>query len=369
MNRLVIAALSLGVLAACSDTAPILAPEAAPSLVRTPESGNGVPGQYIVVLRENGANPGMMTAQLAQAHGASVRFTYQSALRGFSARMSPAAAEAMARNPNVAFVEQDQEVTLSATQTITDGGLWGLDRIDAASGLNNSYTYAHTGAGQTVYIIDTGILLGHARRLQRPRHARRRHRRRHDLGRGQGVRAPSGARPRLQRQRHDLRRHRRRRLGDGEPRQAGGRQHEPRRRRFVLDTRHRHQQPRSTPASATVAAGNGGPAAGRLQLLAGAGGRAITVGATTSSDAKLVVLQLRQLRRLFAPGSEHHLGLVPSHTTGHAGPHPAVRKVEVSAVPASEVPVLASTSSGIAVFIAPCPAILHQLRREPPPPE
>jgi subtilisin family serine protease len=37
------------------------------------------------------------------------------------------------------------------------GADWGLDRLDAASGLDQSYTYNHTGKGVTAYIIDTGV--------------------------------------------------------------------------------------------------------------------------------------------------------------------------------------------------------------------
>jgi subtilisin family serine protease len=89
-----------------------------------------------------------------------VRYTYQHALKGFAARMSAQAAAALARNPNVAFVEQDQEVFLSATQT---GATWGIDRIDQkALPLSGTYTYAATGVGVNAYIIDTGIRFSHS---------------------------------------------------------------------------------------------------------------------------------------------------------------------------------------------------------------
>jgi len=122
-----------------------------------------IPGQYIVVFRSDVTDVPGLARGLAAANGASIRFVYQSALKGFAAQMSDAAAAALTRNPNVDYVEQDQEVHAIATQTMDGSGdPWGLDRIDATSGLSGSYTYALTGAGVVAYIIDTGIRSTHA---------------------------------------------------------------------------------------------------------------------------------------------------------------------------------------------------------------
>jgi serine protease len=66
---------------------------------------------------------------------------------------------ALASDPKVKYVEENGRVWASATQT---GATWGLDRIDQTDRpLNQTYTYNNDGDGVTAYIIDTGIRVGH----------------------------------------------------------------------------------------------------------------------------------------------------------------------------------------------------------------
>jgi subtilisin family serine protease len=116
-----------------------------------------VPGSYIVVL-ESG-DPGSVAAEHRRDHDTSVRYVYRHALRGYAALMSPRAAERISNDPRVAYVEPDGVMTASGTQT---KATWGLDRIDErVRTLDGTYTYDQTGAGVTAYVIDTGILLSH----------------------------------------------------------------------------------------------------------------------------------------------------------------------------------------------------------------
>jgi subtilisin family serine protease len=139
---------------ACSDesTAPITQPaEGAP--VFSAASG-GVKDQYIVVLNE-GANP----RSVAAVAGVSPRYVYTAALNGFAGTLNAGQLTALRHNPNVAYIEQDQVVSVTDTQT---GATWGLDRTDQRSlPLSSSFTYVNTGLGVNAYIIDTGIRFDH----------------------------------------------------------------------------------------------------------------------------------------------------------------------------------------------------------------
>jgi subtilisin family serine protease len=118
--------------------------------------GRPVPDQYIVLLRPGSEDP----AVAATRTGGEVLHVYRNAVRGFAVRIPAAAAEALGRNPQVLLVEQDQVVTTGSTTQ--SGATWGLDRIDQRDlPLNSSYTYASTGSGVRAYIIDTGIRAAH----------------------------------------------------------------------------------------------------------------------------------------------------------------------------------------------------------------
>jgi subtilisin family serine protease len=130
-----------------------------PLLAAAPAAGR-VAGQYIVVFDKAVSDVPGLARRLAMEEGAEVRHTYERALKGFSARMSAHAAERLARNPHVTLVEEDQ--VMRAT-TVQANATWGLDRVDQRTlPLSGSYTSVPTGAGVTVYIIDTGIRFDHA---------------------------------------------------------------------------------------------------------------------------------------------------------------------------------------------------------------
>jgi subtilisin family serine protease len=145
-------------------------------ITTSPERSDNAPapaGQsfsdYVVVFKDVLGKSASAAVKEAKAdvlskHRGTVKFTYDTAIKGFAVRLPAAAAEAfleaMENNPNVERVELD--IPMQAFRTTQEGATWGLDRSDQRDlPLNTSYSYDHVGKGVRAYIVDTGILASH----------------------------------------------------------------------------------------------------------------------------------------------------------------------------------------------------------------
>jgi len=126
-----------------------------------------IPGRYIVVLAD--PQPGVRAtavegtvAAFLREHELSEVAVFETALAGFSCSAAAEAAERMAADPRVAFVQQEGKKRVSPLPA-QEGATWGLDRSDQRDlPLDGRFEPGAEGVGVHAYVIDTGLDASHA---------------------------------------------------------------------------------------------------------------------------------------------------------------------------------------------------------------
>jgi aqualysin 1 len=133
---------------------PTTPPASSSDAPKTPNKK--IPGSYIVVLKDN-EEPEPVVAKKKQEIGdLKVKHVYKKALKGFAVEIPDEEASKLRDNPEVAYVEQDQEVQAVA-QTLP----WGIDKVDADRRTTKAGDGTGTISNVNAYIIDTGIDTDH----------------------------------------------------------------------------------------------------------------------------------------------------------------------------------------------------------------
>ncbi len=158
-----VALLSVLLLAACDSVSPDAGetPITSQSLSRLSDARGGVTETYIVVFKEGVSDAPGLTRRLS---GGTAEHVYANTIKGFAKRMSPQAAEALTRNPNVAYVERDQPVALAPPPGKGPGS--GGDGGSGGSSQTTPYGITRvnggvSGAGLRACVIDSGVDLDH----------------------------------------------------------------------------------------------------------------------------------------------------------------------------------------------------------------
>jgi len=112
-------------------------------------------------------------AQMASDAGGEITHFFSKYISAFVIRVpNEAALDGIRRNPNVQLVEEHATVSILTsndrkadgmlTPTVQDPAGWQLDRIDQASGTDGDYHWSEPEAtGRNIYIVDTGIRRTH----------------------------------------------------------------------------------------------------------------------------------------------------------------------------------------------------------------
>ncbi len=125
-----------------------------------------IPNRYIVVFEdwaaksfEGESRVDAVVEELGIVYGGRIDRVFRHAINGYSVEMSEKQIDVLSRDPRVKYIEEDGMMYANATQT---NATWGLDRIDQRDlPLNGTYTYNADGTGVRAYIIDTGIRASH----------------------------------------------------------------------------------------------------------------------------------------------------------------------------------------------------------------
>ncbi|WP_341925221.1 S8 family peptidase [Nocardioides psychrotolerans] len=136
------------------------APQAGDTQAPLVQAAEAIDGRYIVVFDRDTTRAEATDSRAdARKDGAEIKRVYTN-IGGYAAALSDAELAEVRSDPDVAFVQEDGRVSIEATQT---GATWGLDRSDQrARPTNGTYTYSLTGSGVRVFVIDTGINGSHS---------------------------------------------------------------------------------------------------------------------------------------------------------------------------------------------------------------
>ncbi|KAI9735435.1 MAG: Subtilisin-like protease 2 [Claussenomyces sp. TS43310] len=159
----------LAAVAAVLAPAVLGAPTSPHPKILNPLAADVVADSYIVVYHPNITSDGIashvesVSSILSKRSSASgVGQTYNlPQLKGYQVTADSSAIAQIADSPEVAYIEKDAKVYASGLTTQADA-TWGLGRISHQETDSTDYIYDTTaGSGATVYVVDTGIYIGH----------------------------------------------------------------------------------------------------------------------------------------------------------------------------------------------------------------
>lgn len=124
-------------------------------------AGKPVPNQYIAVLEDDAPGRSEIAGELTHRFGARTRIVF-AGFHGFSFEGTERAAQAISRDPHVAWVEENAIGELTQAANTTERPFppgWAMDRGDQALPPLDGYggPGCSTASGIRIYVVDTGV--------------------------------------------------------------------------------------------------------------------------------------------------------------------------------------------------------------------
>ncbi len=116
-----------------------------------------VPGEFIVVFKDDVVDVDGLVTQFARKHNVAAQFVYKHSIKGFSGALPAAVVAALKTDPRVKYVLPDYRISVGPPPGAGPGGSegqvvpWGVTRVGGPK----------DGTGKTAWVIDTGIDLDH----------------------------------------------------------------------------------------------------------------------------------------------------------------------------------------------------------------
>lgn len=150
-----VGAITGGCFEAKFEDAPLVA---LPGVESAAEEG-AIPGQYIVVLKDDFAGAEFeRTRDFVEQQGGVILHSYEGLMPAFAAKIPDIALKQLGNSSAVKAIRHDHWIRPTSLRSCTPS--WGLDRIDQKNlPLNNAYANSdeNPGEGVDVYVFDTGI--------------------------------------------------------------------------------------------------------------------------------------------------------------------------------------------------------------------
>lgn len=145
----------------CAQPSQVFAQAPDPAATHNYPASKPIPGRYIIIFKPHVENAEQEAENMMRGVKGKVHHHFRHSIKGVAVSIPESALPSIKNNPNVESIEPDQIIQLNQASP-QNQVTWGLDRVDQVDRpLDTQYYFNYTGAGVTAFVIDTGIRADH----------------------------------------------------------------------------------------------------------------------------------------------------------------------------------------------------------------